>query len=97
MKEIALLIDDILLRKDWKRTYLARQLKKTDSWMSQMMSGKINLTVPNLLEIARILEVDPRSLLPSPNPDEKSRAASFEEYVRGIVRDEIGMKGKKKD
>jgi transcriptional regulator with XRE-family HTH domain len=97
MKEIALLIDDILLRKGWKRTYLARQLKKTDAWMSQMMNGKINLTVPMLLEIARILQVEPRSLLPSLGSNESSKAANFEEYIRGIVREELGTLRRKKD
>ena len=88
-KEIARRIDAALIAKDMNRSQLAARLNKTDSWISQVMSGKIRLAVPLLFEIAAALGVDVASLLPGPNPTSKVGGETAKEFIRQLVREEI--------
>lgn len=64
---------------------LASALEKSEGWMSQLLHGDIELTVSTLKEIARVLGVDPRSLIPI---DEATQKKAFEDFIRQICRDE---------
>lgn len=55
--------------------------------ISKIVRGERKLAVETLLQIARILDVDPASLIPSAQIDTKKLA--FEEYVREIIRGEL--------
>lgn len=82
-------IDAILFEKGKRRAYLGKALGKSRGWISQVMSGKIMLGIDTLLDIARVLGVEPSSLIPPPREGGAAYKPSLEEYVRGIVRDEI--------
>jgi len=88
-KEIADRIDTALIRKEMNRSQLAARLNKTDSWMSQVMSGKITLTIPLLYQIADVLGVDARTLLPGANPGVIAGGETATEFIRQLVRDEV--------
>lgn len=81
--------------KKQKFTYekFASLFGKTEGWFSHIMTGRTKLTIALLYEIADKLEIDPASLLPSGNPEAKSK---FEEYIRSIVQEEIEKAIKKK-
>jgi hypothetical protein len=81
------LIEEAMRKKNFNRAKLASALNKSRGWASQLMKNKINISVQTLLDIARVLDIDPASLLPGSNPG--SSALSLEEYIRQICVDEI--------
>lgn len=87
INEVFRLIDIEISKKGWNRRKLAQALNKTESWLSNIMNEKRGLSVPILLEIAKVLGVDPASLLPGRTKSELK--ISFEEYLRHIIRDEF--------
>jgi transcriptional regulator with XRE-family HTH domain len=64
---------------------LAKALGMSEGWMSQVFSKDIKVTLQTLLDIAKILGVEPASLIPTNAEDPQS----FENLVRTICRDEI--------
>ena len=94
MKKEKSIIDDVLRlidveihRKGWKRKNLVKALDKSDAWLSKIMSKKRGISLQALFDIARALEIDPASLLPSDK--NKISHISLDEYIRKIVKDEI--------
>ena len=61
--------------------------------MKNYKRGREALSINLLYEIADKLGIDPASLLPGRNPEQKPE---FEEYIRDIVREEIEKALKKK-
>lgn len=98
-KDLARRIDKILVDQGRKRSALARDLGKTDSWISQVMSGKIALSHLGFLEIATALGVSPAALLPGSELHEKVAGAGaaaplffgLEEYIRRVAREEFDL------
>jgi transcriptional regulator with XRE-family HTH domain len=86
-EDIIRLIEAAMQERDFNKAKLARALNKSRGWASQLMKNQINISVQTLLEIAKVLNVSPGSLLPGSNP--KPSALSFEEYIRQICKDEM--------
>jgi len=91
--KVLLKIKESLKAKGLKPVQLARKLNYSDSWASYLMRGQRSLTINQLIKIAEILDIDPASLLPGTNPQQKP---AFDEYIRNIVREEIEKAVKKK-
>ena len=87
-EEILCHIKRVMKEKKITQEYLAEQLGVSQGTVSLIMNGKSALTVNTLLQIAKVLEVDPASLIPS-SEDGKPKQ-SFEDYIRSIIRDECG-------
>lgn len=94
MKEKNPNIDDVLrlidietFKKGWKRTNLVEALGKTNGWLSKIMSKDRGLSVQALLDIAKVLGIEPTSLIPS--NENKIPHKSLDEYIRKIVKEEI--------
>jgi transcriptional regulator with XRE-family HTH domain len=85
--DIIRLIEAAMREKNFNKAKLARALNKSRGWASQLMKNQINISVQTLLEIAKVLNVNPPSLLPGSNPEPPG--LSFEEYIRRICKDEI--------
>jgi transcriptional regulator with XRE-family HTH domain len=76
-------IENILIKKGWSKSKLARELNKSRGWASQLMKNQIKqISLQTFLDIARVLSVEPSSLLPSSNPGPSS--ASLEEFITRI-------------
>lgn len=86
-EDIIRLIEAAMREKNFNKAKLASTLNKSRGWASQLMKNQINISVQTLLDIARVLKVDPGSLLPGSNP--KPADISFEEYIRQICKDEV--------
>jgi transcriptional regulator with XRE-family HTH domain len=86
-EDVIRLIEAAMRNRDFNKAKLARALNKSRGWASQLMKNQINISVQTLLEIAKVLKVQPSSLLPGSNP--KPSALSFEEYIRQICKDEL--------
>uniref|UniRef100_E6PZY9 HTH cro/C1-type domain-containing protein n=1 Tax=mine drainage metagenome TaxID=410659 RepID=E6PZY9_9ZZZZ len=54
----AQLITDLLERRGWKQVDLADRMGKTPAYVSQLMSGKTNMTIRTLAEIMHALDAD---------------------------------------
>ena len=86
-RDIIRLIEAAMREKNFNKAKLASALNKSRGWASQLMKNQINISVQTLLEIAKVLSIQPSSLLPGSNPG--GSALSFEEYIRQICKDEI--------
>ena len=84
--EVILRLKELLKSKGVKQSYIAEQLGVSTSMVSKIMRGESRIYLDTLLQIAKVLEVDPASLIPS-SSDGKPKQ-SFEDYVRAIIRDE---------
>lgn len=75
----------------WNQSRLAKEIGMSDSWVSRVLGGDIELSVPMLLKIAEMLMVAPASLLPVIELQNKEGAKpmTFEEYCRKIVQEEV--------
>ena len=85
--DIIRLIEAAMREKNFNKAKLAGALNKSRGWASQLMKNQINISVQTLLEIAKVLSVNPSSLLPGSNP--QPSGLSFEDYIRRICKDEI--------
>jgi transcriptional regulator with XRE-family HTH domain len=77
-------------KRGWKPSRLAKEIGMSDSWVSRVLSGDIKLSVPRLLQIAEKLMVQPPSLVPIINHQNKEGSTepmTFEDYCRKIVRE----------
>lgn len=85
-EDIFRLIDEAIKRKGkgWSRARMARELGKSNAWISKIMSGERNLSVSALLEIAEVLGVEPSSLI---TDKKEPMRMSFQEYCRGVIRE----------
>ena len=83
-----------LKRQGYTYESFAELFGKTEGWFGFLMTGQRRITVDLLYEIARKLNVDIKSLLPSNRQLEEK--ISLEEYLRGLIRDEIKILGGKK-
>ena len=88
--DVLRLIDIEIHKRGWKRKNLVKALNKSDAWLSKIMNKKRGLSLQILFDIAKILEIEPASLLPS--DENKISHISLDEYIRKIVRDEINKK-----
>ena len=80
-------IKEVMREKGIKQTFIAKSLGLTDGGLSKIMKGGTNLTLDTLLQIAKILDVDPASLIPSSEQGGKPQR-TLEDYIRSIIRDE---------
>jgi len=74
----------------WNPSRLAKEIGMSDSWVSRVLSGDIKLSVPRLLQIAEKLMVQPASLIPiveGQNKEGSGEPMTFEDYCRKIVRE----------
>ena len=85
------LIDLELEKRGWNQSRLAKEMGMSDSWVSRVLGGDIELSVPMLLKIAETLMVAPASLLPIIELQgmEAAKPMTFEEYCRKIVQEEV--------
>lgn len=83
-------IKKVMREKGIKQTFVAKSLGLTDGGLSKIMKGGTHLTVETLLQIAKVLDVDPTSLIPSSESGRPGQ--SFEDYVRSIIQDECDKK-----
>ena len=87
------LIREEIKRRGWKRKDFANALGKSPGWASQIMSQnpktKTNLSLRALLEIARVLDIHPASLIPYDSESETSSKPRLDDYIRNIVQEEI--------
>ena len=90
--DVLRLIDLEIHKRGWKRKNLVKALDKSDAWLSKIMSKKRGLSLQALLDIAKVLGINPASLLPS--DENKISHLSLDEYIRKIARDEINKKSK---
>ena len=82
--DVLQLIDLELHKRGWKRGDLAKSLNKTESWLSNIMNKKRGLSVQTILDIAKILDIDPACLLPGGNP---TKQPDLEDYIKKIVKE----------
>lgn len=70
---------------------LALALGKSKGWVSQVVGKNptTKLTVPALLEIARVLNMPPAALIPFNSASTFPVGNDFDNYVRNIVQEEI--------
>ena len=73
------------------QAWLAKEVGMSDAWVSRVLSGDIEVSVKQLLDISEALAVAPASLLPIVpiNTSDGGRAITFEEFCREMVRQEI--------
>jgi len=79
-------------KRGWNQSRLAKEMGMSDSWVSRVLGGDIELSVPMLLKIAETLMVAPASLLPIievQNKEGSVEPMTFEEYCRKIVQEEV--------
>ena len=79
-------IKRVMKEKKITQTQVANELGMSTGNISHMMQGKVTLSVATLLQIAKVLDVDPASLIPSSEDGRPKQ--SFEDYVRSLIRDE---------
>lgn len=80
------------------QAWLAKEVGMSDPWVSRVLSGDIDVSVRQLLDIAERLAVAPASLLPIiPISEDGGQAMNFEEFCRQIVKEEVAkaLAGKK--
>jgi transcriptional regulator with XRE-family HTH domain len=79
-----------LEKKGRSQAWLAKEVGMSDAWVSRVLSGDIELSVRQLLQIAEKLAVAPASIVPIiPISDDGSPALTFEEFCRKIVQEEV--------
>lgn len=78
-------------KRGWNQARLAKEMGMSDAWVSRVLSGDIELSVPLLLQIAEKLMVPPASLLPIIEVQGMAGAEpmTFEDYCRKIVKEEV--------
>lgn len=84
-------IELALESRGWNQSRLAKEMGMSDSWVSRVLGGDIELSVAMLLKIAEVLMVAPASLLPVIEDQNKEgvKPMTFEEYCRKIVQEEV--------
>lgn len=85
--DVLRLIDIEIHKRGWKRKGLVKALDKSEAWLSNIMNKKRGISLQILFDIARALEIEPASLLPS--DENKISHISLDEYIRKIVKEEI--------
>lgn len=83
-------IAEALTKKRYSAGALALKIGRSRAWGYQLMKNEAQLTLQVLSKIAEILEINPASLLPS--PDNPGRKESFEDYVRRLCDEQIAKK-----
>lgn len=86
--EVGRLIEKALVDRadgSWDQRDLARAIGKTEAWVSRIMSGNIQLSVKMLMEIAKVLNINPASLLPGSEDNSKK----FRDLVEEIVEEKL--------
>ena len=83
-KGVLRLIYRELIDQGYTQSWLAEKLGYTEGWMSQIFNGDIPLTVDMLVEISKVLNVEPGRLVFSIAHPE----LSFEEFMRKVAREE---------
>ena len=76
-------------KRGWQQGQFAKELGLTAGWASNVKKykrGRGALSINFLYEVADKLGVDPASLLPGTNPEERP---DIDEYIRQMVREEI--------
>ena len=79
-------------KRGWNQSKLANEMGMSDSWVSRILSGDIELSVPMLLKIAETLRFTPASFLPiieSQNKEGSAEPITFDDYYRKMVKEEI--------
>jgi len=79
-------------KRGWTQSRLAKEMGMSDSWVSRVLSGDIELSVPMLLKVAETLMVAPAYLLPiieDQNKEGSGEPMTFEDYCRKIVKEEV--------
>jgi len=78
-------------KRGWNQARFAKEMGMSDAWVSRVLSGDIELSVPLLLQIAEKLIVPPASLLPiiEVQGQDGAEPMTFEEYCRKIVQAEV--------
>jgi transcriptional regulator with XRE-family HTH domain len=73
------------------QSWLAKEVGMSDAWVSRVLSGDIEVSVKQLLDIAEALAIAPASLLPLVpiKTGDGGQALSFEEFCRELVRQEV--------
>jgi len=73
------------------QAWLAKEVGMSDAWVSRILSGDIEVSVHQLLDIAEKLAVAPASLLPivPVNAEVGGRVLTFEEFCREVVKQEV--------
>lgn len=56
--EAAELIARLMAEQNVSKAELARRLNKSRSWVTQLLSGKANMTIRTLAEVAHVLEAE---------------------------------------
>lgn len=72
--ETAELIARLMAEQGMSKAALARRLGKSRAWVTQLLSGKANMTLRTLAEVAHALGVE--VTLRTPRPDRKRTATS---------------------
>jgi transcriptional regulator with XRE-family HTH domain len=83
-------IDLAIENRGWNRSKLAKEVGMSTGWMSKIMNGDIRLSVPMLLQIAEKLMVQPASLVPiidGQNKEGSIEPTTFEDYCRKIIKE----------
>lgn len=84
--DVERLIDLELEKRGWFRKNLAKKLNISESWFSKLMSQE-KLTVSQLLEIADVLNINPKSLIPDKKGTENP--TTLEEYIWFSIKDKL--------
>jgi transcriptional regulator with XRE-family HTH domain len=73
------------------QAWLAKEVGMSDAWVSRVLSGDIEVSVKQLLDISAALAVAPASLLPIVpiNMGDGGRALTFEDFCRELVKQEV--------
>lgn len=103
VKSVLKSIESARVQANLRKEDLARGVGRTKGWYTQIMAilnhpnpkRQVRLSVEALLKMAEVLNVTPGSLLPGPNPAKNPSPIDLDDYIRGIVRDEIVKKQEK--
>ncbi|MCJ7563802.1 MAG: helix-turn-helix domain-containing protein [Candidatus Aminicenantes bacterium] len=79
-------------KRGWTQSRLAKEMGMSDSWVSRVLSGDIELSVPMLLKVAETLMIAPAYLLPiieDQNKEGSGEPMTFEDYCRKIIKEMI--------
>ena len=85
------LLAGALEKRGKSQSWLAKEVGMSEAWVSRVLSGDIDVSVRQMLDVAEKLSVAPASLLPVvPIPEDgHGEPISFEEFIQKVVAQEI--------